>query len=68
MANLISEQFSRQQLSEFFGLSGKDLSARIVDEKRAGRMIEMRSYAEPTKSNRKVQRFCIFASNAELAL
>jgi hypothetical protein len=66
MANLVSEQFSRQQLSEFFGLNGK--SARIVDEKRAGRMIEIRSYAEPTKSNGKVQRFCIFAGNAELAL
>ena len=68
MANLISAQLSRQQLSELLGVDGKDLSARIKHEKQAGRLIEMRSYAEPTKSNRKVRRFCLLASNSVLAL
>lgn len=65
--NLISKQYTKQELGEFMGISDKKaLSEKIKSEKLAGRLIEYKVYFEPSVSNKKQSRFSFVATTDDI--
>lgn len=63
---MISKQMTRSELAEFLAVDQKVIEAEIKARKLRSEIVEVRPFARPHIDKKRVRRFCLVATTADM--